>query len=333
MADEVAIRPYRSEDEAAVLALLSRSLGGGPQGERTAEFFRWKHLDNPFGRSYLLVGEVDGELAGLRALMRWRFRAGDGTLRAVRAVDTATDPAHRGRGVFSALTLAALDALRDEVDFVFNTPNRASGAGYLKLGWRLVGRPHVGIQVRRPARFAAGVRSRGSASDEPPPPVQVETAAEALADGEAVAALVDAATEPEARLRTDRDPAFLRWRYAEAPGLDYRAVRLRGGEGLAIFRIRPRGSLWECAVADLIVPRGDRRGAAALLRRATRAARVDHATTLFPPRSAARRAAARAGFVRARGPLLTARPMRDGVIPDPTDLASWGVTLGDLEVF
>jgi Acetyltransferase (GNAT) domain len=332
---DLGIRPYRSDDEAAVLGLLSASLGGGPEGERTAEFFRWKHLRNPFGESYMLVGEAGGELAGLRAFMRWRFRAGERTLHAVRAVDTTTHPGHRGRGVFSALTTAALEALGDEVDFVFNTPNRASGAGYLKMGWRVVGRPHVGIRVRRPARFLAGMRSKGrtSAPPGPPPPVAAEPAAEALADGHGVAALLAAAADREPRLHTDRDAAFLRWRYGEVPGLDYRTVRLPGRDGLAIFRVRPRGGLWECAVADVVVPRGDRRAAAALLRRAAWAARVDHVTCLFPPRSTARRAAARSGFVRARGPLLTARPVGRGLVPDPTDLASWAVTLGDLEVF
>ena len=47
-----------------------------------------------------------------------------------RAVDTATDPEFQGRGIFTRLTLEALDALPAEgVELVFNTPNaRASPA-------------------------------------------------------------------------------------------------------------------------------------------------------------------------------------------------------------
>jgi GNAT superfamily N-acetyltransferase len=335
---EVSIHPYRPQDEAAVLELLSASLGGGPAGKRAPDFFRWKHFRNPFGESFMLLGEVEGRLAGLRALMRWRFRAGDRYFRAVRAVDTATHPEHRGRGVFSALTLEALDALRGEVDFVFNTPNRASEAGYLKMGWRLVGRPSVSVRVRRPVRFVRGVRSLGRSEplSAPRPAVEAETAAEALADEEAVQALLEAAGDGDPRLHTPRDVAFLRWRYADAPALDYRAVRLPGGgglAGLALFRVRPRGRMWECAVADVIVPPGDRAAAARLLRGAARAAPVDHVTCLLAPGSAARRAAALRGFVRSRGPILVARPMRGDLAPDPTDLASWGVSLGDLEVF
>lgn len=335
---EISIRPYRPQDEAAVLELLSASLGGGPAGERAPDFFRWKHFRNPFGESYMLLGEVEGRLAGLRALMRWRFRAGDRTFRAVRAVDTATHPEHQGRGVFSALTLAALDALGGEVDFVFNTPNRASGAGYLKMGWRMVGRPAVSVRVRKPARFLGGLRTLGRAGPpaDPPPALDAETAAEALADEDAVGALLAASGNGEARLHTPKDVAFLRWRYADVPSLDYRAVRLSGADGLAglaLFRIRPRGRLWECAVAEVITGRGDRRAAGRLLRDAARAAPVDHVTCLLAPGSAGRRAANTRGFVRSRGPILVARPMREDLSPDPTDLSSWGVSLGDLEVF
>jgi GNAT superfamily N-acetyltransferase len=329
---EVSIRPYRPQDESAVLDLLSASLGGGPAGERAPDFFRWKHFRNPFGESYMLLGEVDGRLAGLRALMRWGFRAGDRTFRAVRAVDTATHPEHQGRGVFSALTLAALDALRGEVDFVFNTPNRASGAGYLKMGWRMVGRPRVGIRVRRPLRFVWGFRQSGQVPGGPPPPVAAETAAEALADGDAVAALLKEADDPPSSLHTPRSVDFLRWRYADAPGLDYRAVRA-GVSGLLLFRVRRRGGLTECSIADLIVRAGDRRTAGRLLVRALRGAPVDHASCVFPPGSASRQASFARGFVRARGPLLMVRPMREDLSPDPTDLSSWGVSLGDLEVF
>ena len=136
----VDVRPYRDADEQAVLGLLSDALGGGPAGTRPAEFFRWKHLENPFGRSFMLVAEADGRIVGLRAFMRWEFVAGDRRFRAVRAVDTATHPDHQGKGIFSRLTLEALDALRDQADFVFNTPNEKS----------LPGLPEDGMAGRRP---------------------------------------------------------------------------------------------------------------------------------------------------------------------------------------
>ena len=89
----------------------------------------------------MLVAEADGRIVGLRAFMRWEFAAGDRRFRAVRAVDTATHPDYQGQGIFSRLTLEALDALRDQADFVFNTPNEKS----------LPGLPEDGMARRRSA--------------------------------------------------------------------------------------------------------------------------------------------------------------------------------------
>ncbi|MET1012133.1 MAG: GNAT family N-acetyltransferase, partial [Actinomycetota bacterium] len=109
---DIGIRPYEDADEARVLRLLDDALGGGPAGRRTVDLFRWKHVDNPFGRSMMLVAESDGRIVGLRAFMRWRFLSGSRLLSAVRAVDTATHPDYQGRGIFSKLTREALEVLR-----------------------------------------------------------------------------------------------------------------------------------------------------------------------------------------------------------------------------
>ena len=47
--------------------------------------------------------------------------------------------------------------------------------------------------------------------------------------------------------------------------------------GLAIFRVRSRGALWESMLTELIVPTGDSRTAGRLLRRVVRAAATPEA--------------------------------------------------------
>ncbi len=96
------VRHFRDEDEPQVLELLRAALGTGPIGGRTPELFAWKHRDGPFGPSLMLVAEQGERIVGFRAFMRWRFRAGDRTLAAVRAVDTATHPDHQRTGCFLA---------------------------------------------------------------------------------------------------------------------------------------------------------------------------------------------------------------------------------------
>lgn len=335
----IGIRSYEDADEDPVLDLLDDALGGGPAGRRTAQLFRWKHVENPFGRSLMFVAEVDGRIVGLRAFMRWRFRSGSRVLSAVRAVDTATHPDHQGRGIFSTLTRRAVDVLREDTDLVFNTPNEKSLPGYLKLGWVEVGTVPSSVRVMRPLAFARGMRSLRST--RPPsrtaPPVQAETASDVLRDEGAVRDLMEDARPSEPRLHTPVDLAFLRWRYGDAPLLDYRAIGEWSGarlRGLVFFRLRPRGELWELAVADVITAPGDGACAGRLLRSVTAACRADHAMSVVPTGSSIRGAFARTGFVRSRrGVLLVSRSLRSDVTPDPRSLDSWAPTLGTLEVF
>lgn len=336
---QIEVRPYREEDERAVMRLLAASLGGGPGGRRTPEFFRWKHLANPFGRSCMLVADADGEIVGLRTFMRWEFRRGDRTIRAVRAVDTATHPAHQRRGIFSQLTRAGLDLLRGEADLIFNTPNERSLPGYLKLGWRVVGTVPVAIRLRRPIAFARGLptlRRPNGATRRASPVVHAEPAAEALADEDEVTELLATTRSFPARWSTRGGVAYLRWRYADAPLLDYRALRLRRDgrlRGLALFRVRPRGELWETTIAELVVPHDEHGEAAPLLRAVSRAAAVDHVVCSFPAGSF-KRAARRGVFVPAPfGPTLVVNPFNEELEPDPTRLTAWALSLGDLEVF
>jgi len=326
------IREYGDEDETAVLSLLASSLGGGPTGTRSPRLFRWKHLDNPSGRSLMLLAACDERVVGLRAFMRWRFVGDAEVIRAVRAVDTATHPDFQGRGIFRTLTLEALDRLRGDTDVVFNTPNEKSMPGYLKMGWRSVGRLPVLLAPRHPVR----VLGRWRAADQRPTGlVDAPTAAEALADPDVPRLLVG---RPERRLHTIRTPEYLRWRYADAPLLDYRAVTERDSGGrlsaMAIFRVRLRGSLREATVSELLLGQGGAAVGRRLLRAVARAGRVDHLAMVFAPRSPERSAARRAGALRAPGGVtLLCNPLHDPIDPDPTSMTSWALTTGDVEVF
>jgi GNAT superfamily N-acetyltransferase len=331
------LRPYRDVDEAGVLELLTEALGGGPTGERSPDFFRWKHLQNPFGRSYMIVAEAGDRIVGFRSFMQWRFRAGNVSMLGVRAVDTATHPRHQGRGIFSRLTRAALADLEREADLVFNTPNRSSLPGYMKMGWRTVGRVPISVRMKRPGRVMTRFVRRKAATVGSRPPIEAETAAEAVLDPDLPRLLADAADARDDRITTPRDLEYLRWRYAAAHLLDYRAVRAHdGGElaGIALFRVRPRERLWESTVAEAIVRRGDRDTARRLLRDVAHACAVDHLTCHFPTGSASASGAHRTGFLPIPGGMtFVVNPLNEGLQPEPTELRSWALSLGDLEVF
>lgn len=328
----VDLQPYRDEDETAVLELLTTCLGAGPAGTRPPSFFRWKHLENPFGRSYMLLAWDHGDVVGFRSFLRWRFEVDGRPVIAVRAVDTATHPDHQGRGIFRRLTMAAIDDLRSDTDLIFNTPNDKSLPGYLKMGWRRVPDVPIRVRVRRPIRFLRHVRSyrRQSAEDAD----RFETGSDLEVDWGALARL--ASDGGDHRLATPRTETYLRWRYAGCHLLRYRVAAehdVDGPAGAAVYRLRPRGALHEATVVELFVRPEDRRRAPSVLRRVIRESGVDHVTGSFPDGSFQLRSAARTGFLRSpEGITLVANPLRPLAV-DVSSPAAWALTLGDLEVF
>jgi GNAT superfamily N-acetyltransferase len=338
---DLEIRDYDPTDESRVVDLLGAALGAGPAGERTPAFFRWKHLENPFGKSFMLVAISDDVPVGFRSFMQWEFRSGGRTVRAVRAVDTATHPAYQGKGIFSRLTRDALDRLRAEIDLVFNTPNSKSRPGYLKMGWQKVGNVPVAIRIGNPVRFALRstpvIRHHVSEPSAPEVPIAAESAACALEDREEIEELLGDRERSRYGLETPRSFEYLRWRYARAPLLDYRAVREERGsrlDGIGIFRVRPRGKLREATVTEILVRHGDDRTSRRLLDRVISASHPDHLTYSTPSIGDRWFGPLRWKSLRSpHGIGLVVNALGKDMRPDPTRLGSWALSLGDLELF
>src|SRR5438094_4564032 len=103
-------RPASAEDLQGILELCRRALGWSDVSSR---FLEWKHLESPFGPSVMWIAVDDERVVGFRAFLRWELVGADGRIvRSARAVDTATDPDYRRRGLFRSLTLDALETLR-----------------------------------------------------------------------------------------------------------------------------------------------------------------------------------------------------------------------------
>ncbi len=322
-AADLELREATASDEAGVLDLFRQSLGWRDE-DPNEDFFRWKHADNPFGRSPAWLALHDGRVVGYRTFLRWAFETPEGkVLRAVRAVDTATAPDYQGLGIFRTLTLRGVAALTLAGDgFVFNTPNDASRPGYLKMGWSVARRLPVGL-LPRPTSLVRVARARVPADLWSQPSGAGLDAAAALADRSVAEALLKHA--PRAGVRTQRSPEYLAWRTSLKP-LHYRLLLASDrdpAEGGLVFRLRRRGEALEAAVIEELVP--DARTGARLVVRMLRETGADYAIGL--------RTGPSAGLlpvpVRSLGPLLTTRPLATAP-PAPKE---WGLTLGDVELF
>jgi GNAT superfamily N-acetyltransferase len=272
---------------------------------------------------------LDGErVVGFRCFMRWEFTGRDGEpLRAVRAVDTATDPDYQGKGIFTRLTLEAIDELRAEgTAFVFNTPNDKSRPGYLKMGWREVGRLPVAVMPARAHATLVLHTARAPAGRWPVPTSAGEDPATVFEDAAGLTELLDSQPAPTA-LTTRRSPHYLTWRYGYEP-LGYRVVLLGSSvrAGLAVFRCRKRGKAVEATVCDVLAPEDDPRVRGRLLRRVRAEAGADYLMAID------HRPLGPGPLVQVPrlGPTLTSRAL--GASP-PALLRDWALTLGDVELF
>lgn len=320
MAAEYHVRPAEPADVPAIVEMLRRSLGPA----MTEELWRWKHEESPFGPSPCLLAIAGSEIVAVRAFLRWKWESGGRLVRALRAVDTATRPDWRGRGIFSELTEElARQAAADGAAFVFNTPNSRSRPGYVRLGWRVV------------TRVPGWVRPAWRHS----PVVSFPEVSEVL--GHHGATGLTAATSPgDARYRTPRSREYLEWRYARAPLWRYHAAWAERGDAAAllIFRLRPRGRWRELRLCE-ILPSSGQAGeelATTLTGQVVATAGAHYATALAPAASPERRVLRRAGFLPLPpvGPHLTVRRLGDDPsLPDPTHWRAWHPSLGDLELF
>lgn len=322
---EFEVRASTEADEPAVLALLQAALGWGDD-ENFSQFFAWKHRKSPFGTSPGWLALDGDRVVGFRTFLRWEFESPDGLVRSVRAVDTATHADYQRRGIFSALTRQAIEELTlDGVSFIFNTPNDRSGPGYLKLGWRPVGRVRVGARLVSPRAAARALRARGPAQRWSLP-VNVGVPALQVGGHPAVATLLESQPAPVG-LRTGRSQAFFAWRYGFAP-LQYRAVLIGGSveDGVAVFRVRQRGDAVEASVSEVLVPEANPRLRRAALRCVAALPGIDYALGLYEPGHW------RAGFlpVPGQGPNLVCRGL---AAPDVPPMTGWQLNLGDVELF
>ncbi len=139
------IRKPNSEDLDNIISLIQISLGES-KIKKSQETWRYKHVDNPFGISPVLIAEENNRMVGVRAFMQWRWQYKEVIHTAYRAVDTSTHPDFQGKGIFSKLTLSAINLIGEKGPcFVFNTPNEKSRPGYIKMGWEIIGKIKVSI--------------------------------------------------------------------------------------------------------------------------------------------------------------------------------------------
>ncbi len=326
------IREATESDVTAIVDLLKRSLGESlmPKSEL---YWRWKHLQNPFGPSPVLLSWEAKTLVGVRAFMRWEWIRQDRLYKAVRAVDTATDPGHQGKGIFKRLTMQLLSDCKEETDFVFNTPNSQSKPGYLKMGWEEMGKLPITFEGARPLHMFKNLIFNSKPSNV----VIDKLSLTHYLDHPSLDTLLSNHKKLSGKFTTNYSVEYLRWRYLDVPVATYVAngLEIEGKlVALIIGRIKKSKFGKELRITECFL--SDERHVnelAVKFNETKKNLKVDFITVSATGLRATKKIMRLFNFTLKAGPIVTARKLKLHDLESLFEFKAWSPTLGDLELF
>jgi len=316
------IENAQTNDFEEIVQVLKSSLGEGLL-PKSVEYFVWKHIKNPFGKSKMILAREEGKIVAVRVFMKWTFAREGSLVHAVRAVDTSTLPEYQGKGIFSKLTMKAVEECKQEgFAMVFNTPNPISLKGYLKLGWFSNGNMPLYI---------------GLGSVFPSINQKKQQAALQLFDiqKELGKLSVDWQLKNNSNIyRTPLNKDYLFWRYADCPVATYGALIEPGKFGI-IFRLKKAFKFTELRICETWVEQEEHlielMHAKKKIIRKIRPAMVT-CSGIFDFDAGSKNPLGLFGPF-SKGPLTTLRPLSDESLTSFKQFESWSPSLGTMELF
>lgn len=327
------VREATEGDIPAIVGLLKISLGESlmPKSER---YWRWKHLENPFGASPVLLCWEGSKLIGVRAFMRWEWVNQGQVYRAVRAVDTATHPDHQGKGIFKKLTLSLVDYCKQRGDhFVFNTPNQQSKPGYLKMGWEEAGKLPLHISIRRPFTM---LRNFISNADIPNSESE-NSSLKYYLEHPKLNVLVKDHLRQMKQITTNISVPYLNWRYLDVPVARYVAIGEERGEeltALIIGRIKETRLGRELRITDCFLDKNySEKELMRRLKENNKEWGIGYTTLSSTVSQYTKKIFPGFSFKVSVGPMVTIRSLSMTDLHMLKTFKQWSPSLGDLELF
>ena len=221
--------------------------------ERSRQALTWQYRDNPVGQlwAHLAIaeaatgsGKVAERIAAVYATLPVHVRVGGERRVALQSLDTLTDSAFRGRGLFVKLARSTfVQADQDGLAFVYGFPNKNSAPGFFgKLGWSSLDPLPFLI---RPLRSRYIAEKLWGAKAARLPDLRLMAPTRRARGGERGAQEVTRFDERFTRLwssfstrirvAVERDATYLNWRLIDKPEHHYRRLAIFEGDEVAAF--------------------------------------------------------------------------------------------------
>jgi hypothetical protein len=130
---------YAPGDEEQILTLFHQNF---PKIPRDRADWQWEYEQNPFGTPIIALAKDGAKVVGQEAFYCVPMKAGEQPVAGAQSIDTMTDAAYRGQGIFKRLALMTLTVGQErQLSLFYGFPNKNSYNGYVKrFGWTDVGR-------------------------------------------------------------------------------------------------------------------------------------------------------------------------------------------------
>ncbi len=251
------------------------------------DYHRWQYVDNPAGpvMGFLARDRETHKIVGQEALIPIQVDL-DGVPTAVTlSLNTTTDPAYRRKGIFGGLIRSANESLAPAgMAYVYGVPNQNSYAGFIGLGWYLVGDIPLLVRPVNLRRLVAqrtslpgvaplvAIAGRPLAPTLPKTPQPVEGVS--ITPVEQFDASFDdlwQRVRGRQRVMVIRDSTYLNWRFHQIPLRRYDCFKATTTDqvlvGYIVLREAEIGGIQAGLIVDFLIdssPDGERAGKALL---------------------------------------------------------------------
>ena len=209
-------RNYKKGDETQILSLFEKVFGK----KMTLDFWKWRFVENPFGRGVIKLLFDNDLLIGHYAVIPTAIQVKNNLTKAVFSMTTMTHPNYRTQGIFSYLAEETYkESAKREFKFVYGFPNKNSYYGFIqKLGWKDFGKMTILYKEIEENSFASGLQT----SDV----YEIECFSN---DTDSLWSRV----KKDYYVIVPRTKDFLNWRFSKNPDMNYKIFSIKGGDGIS----------------------------------------------------------------------------------------------------
>lgn len=244
------IRLAGENDKDNILNLLNNVFKDQQRSDtlRGDQYWQWKFILSPFGKSIITVAESDNEIIGVDNLWPWEFNIRGAVYKAYQPCDSVIHPGARGKGLFRKMRLYGLEVIReDNPAFMFNFPNSQSLNSNLSLGWFSMGQVPWMVRLIRPLRIVSDMSKTNKTET-----ILIDNNYKLNID--LLEALDKDNFNHDSYIKPNRKKGYYEWRYLQHPTRHYGMIYLEKDKyaSSAIFTVNQRSSYREMFIVEII---------------------------------------------------------------------------------